>query len=117
MYPHFGVTDAKLIYYYVQNEWEYFDLESDPQELVSQYYVPEHQGTIQALKKELIRLRAHYESSDPPGPDLNREGVALGEALNPFEPEPYTSIDEKIDYPIAVIFSGDNIGVFRRYPA
>ena len=86
VYPHFGVTDGthKLIYYYVQNEWEYFDLESDPQELVSQYYVPEHQGTIQALKKELIRLRAHYESSDPPGPDLNREGAWPWEKrLNP----------------------------------
>ena len=77
VYPHFGVTDGthKLIYYHGQNEWEYFDLESDPQELVSQYYVPEHQDTIQTLKKELVRLRAHYESNDPPGPDLNKEGV------------------------------------------
>ena len=75
VYPHYGVTNGrrKLIYYHTQNEWEYFDLKKDPQEMVSQYYIPENKPTIMALKKELVRLRKQHDSS-PAGPDINDEG-------------------------------------------
>ena len=76
VYPHYGVTNGrhKLIYYHTKNEWEYFDLEKDPGEMISQYYIPGNKATIRALKEELVRLRRQYDCS-PPGPDLDKEGV------------------------------------------
>jgi arylsulfatase A-like enzyme len=61
--PQCGVTDGrhKLIYYFKTQEWEFFDLKTDPSEMVSQYYVPEYQETIKALKKELTRLQSKYK--------------------------------------------------------
>jgi hypothetical protein len=60
--PHFGVTDGrnKLIYYPKYNEWEFFDLKKDPQEMISQYFIPENKTVITKLKKELVRLRNQY---------------------------------------------------------
>jgi len=59
---HYGVrTDRyKLIYYYETDEWECFDLETDPHELKSVYGDPAYEATVQRLKKELTRLRAYY---------------------------------------------------------
>jgi N-acetylglucosamine-6-sulfatase len=61
--PNTGVTDGrrKLIYYNKTHEWEFFDLETDPHEMKSQYYNPEYRETIEGLKQELKRLRSKYE--------------------------------------------------------
>jgi N-acetylglucosamine-6-sulfatase len=61
--PNTGVTDGrrKLIYYNKTHEWEFFDLETDPQEMKSQYYNPEYGETIEGLKQELKRLRSKYK--------------------------------------------------------
>ncbi len=76
VYPHYGVTDGrhKLIYYHTKNEWEFFDLEKDPHEMISQYYIPENKAVILALKQELVRLRKQYDAN-PAGPDITKEGV------------------------------------------
>ncbi len=60
---HYGVrTDRyKLIHYYERNEWELFDLEKDPDELCSVYADPAYAPQVNELKRELQRLREHYQ--------------------------------------------------------
>ena len=60
---HFGVrTDRyKLISFYNLKEWEFFDLEKDPNELNSVYDDPEYASRIAEHKKELERLRELYK--------------------------------------------------------
>lgn len=59
---HYGVrTDRyKLIHYYQLGEWEFFDLEKDPDELQSVYADPSYQDRIAELELELARLRDRY---------------------------------------------------------
>ncbi|MCF8259444.1 MAG: sulfatase [Melioribacteraceae bacterium] len=71
VYKHFGVrTDQyKLIYFYGdENFWEFYDLESDPNELHNLYGRPEYSDQILNLKRELIRLQTKYE--DKNGSDI-----------------------------------------------
>lgn len=69
---HYGVTDGrfKLIHYYEPdvNEWELFDLATDPKELRSVYGNAALAGEQSRLEGELARLRAQYEvpAEDPP---------------------------------------------------
>ncbi|MCC6494257.1 MAG: sulfatase [Pirellulales bacterium] len=67
---HYGVTDGryKLIHYYQLDQWELFDLTSDPQELQSVYGHPDYAGPRQRLQDELSRLRSELEvaDNDPP---------------------------------------------------
>ena len=62
---HYGVrTDRyKLIYYYQINEWELFDLKSDPDEMKSVYADPEYANIVKRLTQELKRLRTHYKDN------------------------------------------------------
>jgi len=59
---HYGVRTAqyKLIYYYNLDEWELFDLRSDPDEMVNLYDDPTRQPLIESLKAQLQRLRELY---------------------------------------------------------
>ena len=71
MERHYGVRTAqqKLIYYYDRDEWDLFDLETDPQELASVYADPAYAATVEELKAELTRLREQYavpEDERPP---------------------------------------------------
>ncbi len=65
---HFGVTDGryKLIRYPDEklNTWEFFDLKVDPQEMKSRLNAPKYSRIIAGLKKELTRLRKHYQVED-----------------------------------------------------
>lgn len=65
---HEGVSEKrfKLIRFYGKDvpngeEWEFYDLETDPQEMESKYNNPEYAGQIKRLKKELQRLRDYYK--------------------------------------------------------
>ncbi len=76
---HEGVFDGrcKLIRYYgvdVPNgeEWELFDLESDPHEMKSVYDHPEQAGRIKALKAELERLRKVYDVPENGGLEIEQ---------------------------------------------
>jgi arylsulfatase A-like enzyme len=66
---HYGVRTEryKLIYYYEIDEWELFDLESDPRELTSVYDDPEYRETVEELKELLLELRVQYHvpENDP----------------------------------------------------
>ena len=54
----------KLIFYYKRGEWEYFDLEKDPEEWRNEYGNPLYAGRIEALKKRLEELRAELGDDD-----------------------------------------------------
>lgn len=63
---HEGVsTDRyKLIHFPSLDEWEFYDLENDPNEMDSQYDNPEYASKIQQLKRELTRLKELYDAPD-----------------------------------------------------
>jgi arylsulfatase A-like enzyme len=63
VHKHEGVTNgrAKLIHYYPIDEWEMFDLESDPHELTNIYGRPEHAKLQKELHAELERLRGELD--------------------------------------------------------
>ncbi|VGO19179.1 sulfatase family protein [Pontiella sulfatireligans] len=72
---HEGVFDSrwKLIRFYGvdvpgEEEWELFDLQNDPTEMKNVYGNPENEAKIQALKKELSRLKKQYQVPDEPPP-------------------------------------------------
>jgi arylsulfatase A-like enzyme len=62
VYKHYGVRTRryKLAYFYTLDEWEFYDLENDPHEMKSEYDNPAYADQVQALKKELARLRKLY---------------------------------------------------------
>ena len=72
---HYGVTDGrhKLIHLYALegetiDDWELFDLSSDPNELTSVYDDPAYAQVRGRLERELERLRTSYQVPDDPDP-------------------------------------------------
>jgi arylsulfatase A-like enzyme len=63
VYKHEGVTTgrAKLINFYPVGEWELYDLEKDPHEMMNVYGRPEYAKTQAELHAELERLREELE--------------------------------------------------------
>jgi arylsulfatase A-like enzyme len=68
---HYGITTDryKLIHFYYNmqnniNEWELFDLEKDPNELVNVYNNPEYSSVRDSMHIELKKLMAKYKDSD-----------------------------------------------------
>ena len=61
--PHYGVrTDRyKLIHFYdVVDSWEFYDLETDPNEMKNLYTDPGYEQKIKELKAKLIELQEKY---------------------------------------------------------
>ncbi|NLD22718.1 MAG: sulfatase [Bacteroidales bacterium] len=64
---HYGVTTDryKLIHFYYDiDEWELYDLETDPKELNNQYNNPEYAEVREMMHKKLKETRTHYGDSD-----------------------------------------------------
>jgi arylsulfatase A-like enzyme len=63
---HYGVTDGryKLIHFYKLDQWELFDLASDPDELKSVYGQPELAEVQSRMLAELHRLRSELQVTD-----------------------------------------------------
>lgn len=61
--PHYGVRTErhKLIYFNRIDQWELFDLHTDPHELRNAYADPAYADTVKALKAELARLRKELD--------------------------------------------------------
>lgn len=61
---HFGVrTDRhKLIYFPRTDEWNLFDLKTDPQEMKSVHAEPDYQEVREEMVREFQRLRKHYDA-------------------------------------------------------
>ena len=57
----------KLMHFYEFDEWEFYDLETDPDELHNLYEDARYSTQIQESKKELERLRSHYEDESVGG--------------------------------------------------
>ncbi len=57
----------KLMKFYEFDEWEFYDLENDPDELKNQYNNPACAEKIAELKTELERLRTHYQDDSSVG--------------------------------------------------
>ncbi len=70
--PHLGVRGEryKLIYFYTVNEWELYDMKTDPGEQKNLFVSPAYQKTVLQMKTELIRLRNLYEDHEKAG-ELN----------------------------------------------
>ena len=62
---HYGVRDSryKLIRFYQFDQWEFYDLENDPDELTNQYQNPEYSEQIAAMKVRLTALRKQYQDN------------------------------------------------------
>ncbi|MEM9346782.1 MAG: sulfatase [Planctomycetota bacterium] len=60
---HYGIRTEryKLMHFYQFNEWEMYDLKTDPDELTNLYEDQNYQAIIQELKENLKDLRKHYE--------------------------------------------------------
>ena len=54
----------KLVFYYKRNEWEYFDLVKDPEELNNGYSAPEYQPRIEELRKRLYEIKKELGDED-----------------------------------------------------
>jgi arylsulfatase A-like enzyme len=73
---HYGVRTAthKLVYFWKKDQWELFDLRSDPAELRNLYGQPGREAVTAELRAALARLRAELQDDDrfadeqpPPG--------------------------------------------------
>lgn len=53
----------KLMNFYQFNEWELYDLKTDPDELTNLYGNPEYKQLTRRMKKELDNLRKQYEDN------------------------------------------------------
>ncbi len=74
---HYGVrTDThKLIHYWKKDQWELFDLSTDPNELRNLYGDPQQQPTIAKLKTELYRLKTELKDDDTTADKFADQGV------------------------------------------
>ncbi len=50
----------KLMYFYQFDQWEFYDLKTDPDELTNLYEDPKYARQIAAARRELERLRTYY---------------------------------------------------------
>ncbi len=66
---HLGVRGEryKLIYFYPVNEWELYDLKTDPQEQRNLIRSAAHQKILAEIKQELLRLRDQYDDHETAG--------------------------------------------------
>ena len=60
---HYGVRSEryKLMRFYQFDEWEFYDLKNDPDELTNEYNNPRYASQITEMKVELERLRDLYD--------------------------------------------------------
>jgi arylsulfatase A-like enzyme len=63
---HYGIRTEryKLIYYNKLDQWELFDLKSDPREIKNVYADPGHREIVKRLKDELYRLKKQLKDND-----------------------------------------------------
>ena len=78
---HFGIRSEryKLIFFYgcdargkarTPAAWEFYDLETDPQEMQNQYANPEYRKIIEAMKVELRNTRQELNETDGKYPEI-----------------------------------------------
>lgn len=67
--PHLGVRtrEHKLIYFYTVDEWEFYDLKNDPQELINRYGQKAYEKTVAEMKEKLRAAKMRYDDTEPAG--------------------------------------------------
>lgn len=88
---HEGVRNDryKLIWFYTDDVWEFYDLQNDPYEINNVYGQPDYAEKIDRMKGELVALRDKYEVPawvfEPPYVSL--QGIRATERPSASEPE------------------------------
>jgi len=74
---HYGVRTAshKLIYFWKKDQWELYDLRSDPSELRNVYGQPDQEAVTAELKATLAQLRREYQDDDRFADEQPPQGV------------------------------------------
>lgn len=67
--PHMGIREKryKLIYFYTANEWEFYDLQVDPQEQHNLISSATYQKEIARMKTTLVLTKKKYKDPEPAG--------------------------------------------------
>ncbi len=82
---HYGIREEryKLVYYYQLDEWELFDLKTDPDDLNNLYGQPGYEAITRELLRRLEQLRTQYgvPREDPPVPWYHGPLIRLLEHL------------------------------------
>jgi arylsulfatase A-like enzyme len=75
--PHYGVRTErhKLIYFNKLDQWELFDLQTDPQELKNVYDDPAQADTVKRLKAEMERLKKELRDENQFENELPKDNV------------------------------------------
>jgi hypothetical protein len=60
-------TRYKLIYFYTVNEWELYDLKTDPTEQHNVIHSAAYHAIFLQMKEELKKLRDLYDDHEPAG--------------------------------------------------
>jgi len=65
-WAHYGIRTEthKLIYFWKKDQWEFYDLVSDPQEMRNLYGDPSQTRTVAALKRQLLKLKKAVKDED-----------------------------------------------------
>jgi arylsulfatase A-like enzyme len=74
---HLGIRTQthKLIHFWKKDQWECFDLTTDPHELKNIYNDPAAQALIAELKQQLAALKKQYRDDDQFANELPKDGV------------------------------------------
>lgn len=67
--PHLGIREQKykLTFFYTVNEWEFYDLQHDPQEQHNLVHLSKYQSEISRMKKGLAEVKKKYKDQEPAG--------------------------------------------------
>jgi hypothetical protein len=65
----------KLMYFWKKDQWELFDLVTDPRELNNLYGQPGHEAIIATLKAELRRLKRQMRDEEQLANEQLPDGV------------------------------------------
>jgi arylsulfatase A-like enzyme len=60
--PHYGIRNEryKLIHYYTLDEWELFDLQEDPDEMINLYLNPAYAAVLEMMSARLTEEKTYY---------------------------------------------------------
>ena len=67
--PHLGIREKqyKLIYFYTADEWEFYDLRTDPNEQKNLIRIPKYQAEKRRMKMKLADIKLKYKDAEPAG--------------------------------------------------
>jgi arylsulfatase A-like enzyme len=67
--PHLGIREKqyKLIYFFTVNEWEFYDLKTDPSEQRNLINDPKYKAEINRMKLKLAEVKNKYKDSEAAG--------------------------------------------------